>query len=333
MVKVAINGFGRIGRGFFRHAQNDKNIEVVAVNDLTDNATLAHLLKYDSAYGIFDGEVSATENDLVVKGKKIQALSEKDPTKLPWKDLDVDVVVESTGVFRTSELAGQHLTAGAPNVVLSAPAKGDNVNMFVIGANEKDFDKEKDKISSMASCTTNCVTPMAKILNDNFGIEEGLMTTIHAYTNGQRILDLPHNDLRRARAAAVNMIPTTTGAAVATTKVLPELKGKLNGMAVRVPVQVGSITDLTCKLSKTATAEEINSAFEKASTSTHKCLLQYNTDPIVLTDIVGNPHPCIFDAPLTMTLPNGLVKVLGWYDNEYGYSHQLKEFVKIVGKA
>ena len=330
MIRVAINGFGRIGRLVFRAGMKRKGIEFVAINDLTDAKTLAYLLKYDSVHGILDTDIKAKDNSIIVDGKEIKIFSEKEPENLPWKNLKIDVVVESTGIFITKEGAEKHLKAGAKKVLISAPAKGDNpIKTIVIGVNEKDYDRKKDDIISLASCTTNCLAPVVKILNDNFGIEKGFMTTVHAYTNDQNILDLPHKDLRRARAAAMSIIPTTTGAAKAVTLTIPELKGKLDGMAMRVPVADGSITDFVAVLKKEATAEEINKLFRSASEKSLKGILQYTEEPIVSIDIVGNPHSAIFDSELTKTSGN-LVKVVAWYDNEWGYSNRMVDFIKMI---
>lgn len=330
MIRVAINGFGRIGRLVFRAGMKRKGIEFVAINDLTDAKTLAYLLKYDSVHGILDADIKAKGNSIVVNGKEIKIFSEKEPENLPWKKLKIDVVVESTGIFITKEGAEKHLKAGAKKVLISAPAKGDNpIKTIVMGVNEKDYDRKKDDIISLASCTTNCLAPVVKVLNDNFGIEKGFMTTVHAYTNDQKILDLPHKDLRRARAAAMSIIPTTTGAAKAVTLTIPELKGKLDGMAMRVPVADGSITDFVAVLKKEATAEEINKLFRSASEKSLKGILQYTEEPIVSIDIVGNPHSAIFDSELTKTSGN-LVKVVAWYDNEWGYSNRMVDFIKMI---
>jgi len=323
MIRVAINGFGRIGRLTLRALQSNRKAQVVAINDLTDNQTLAHLLKYDSAQGMFKAKISADDTHLKVNSKKIAAFSERDPAKLPWKKLKVDVVIESTGVFRSYEGAEKHLKAGAKKVVISAPGKGDNIPTVVQGIND-DILTKKDKIISNASCTTNCLAPMVKVLDDKFGIESGFMTTVHAYTSDQRIQDAPHRDLRRARAAALNIIPTTTGAATAIGLVLPHLSGKLNGFAMRVPVVTGSIVDLTCIVQKQASVESINRAFKTAAGKTLKGFLHYNTEPIVSSDIVGNTHSCIFDSPLT-DVQGQQVKLVGWYDNEAGYSNRLAD--------
>ena len=328
-VKVAINGFGRIGRLVFRHGFQQKGYDFVAINDLTNPETLAHLLKYDSVHGRFPAEVKAVKGGIKVGRKTIKVLAEPDPEKLPWQKLGVDVVMESTGRFRKREDASKHLTAGARKVMISAPS-GDADIMIVIGVNHKRYNKKKHHIVSTASCTTNCLAPVAKVLNDTFGIQYGLMTTIHAYTNDQRILDFPHKDLRRARAAAVSMIPTTTGAAVAVTKVLPELTGRLDGMAVRVPTSDGSLVDLTVQLMRRATVEEVNAAMKKAATGRLKGVLEYTEDPIVSIDIVGNPHSSIFDAKATMSVGKKMIKVLSWYDNEYGYAARMVDMLKIL---
>ncbi len=330
MIKVAINGFGRIGRLVFRAGINNKNIDFVAVNDLTDAKTLAHLLKYDSVHGILNADIKAKDGSIVVKGKEIKIFSERDPEKLPWKKLNIDIVVESTGIFRTKEGAEKHLKAGAKKVLISAPAKGDNpIKTIVIGVNEKDYDKKNDNVVSLASCTTNCLAPVVKVLNDNFGIEKGFMTTVHASTNDQKILDLPHKDLRRARTTSLSIIPTTTGAAKAVTLTIPELKGKLDGMAMRVPVADGSITDFVAILKKEATAEEINKLFKSVAEHELKGILEYTEEPIVSIDIVGNPHSAIFDSELTKT-SGKLVKVVAWYDNEWGYSCRMVDFIGMM---
>ncbi len=317
-IKVAINGFGRIGRLVFRRGLELGGIDFVAINDLTDAATLAHLLKYDSVHGKFNGEVSVEGDNIIVNGKKYKVSAEKDPANLPWKDLGVDVVVEGTGVFTKAEQMQKHIEAGAKKVLLTAPAKGDIDSTIVLGVND-DMLKPDHKLVSNASCTTNCLAPMVKVLHDNFGVKKGLMTTVHAYTNDQRLLDLPHKDLRRARAAAQAIIPTTTGAAKTVTKAIPELEGRLDGFALRVPVANGSITDFVCELEKDITAEQVNEAMKKAADGPMKNILQYETDPIVSIDIIGNPHSCILDSLSTMAKDN-LVKVVGWYDNEWGYS-------------
>lgn len=329
-VRVGINGFGRIGRLVFREMQKRDGIEVVAINDLTNAKTLAHLLKYDSVHKKFDGEVSAKEDSIVVNGKEIKIYAEKDPANLPWGELNVDIVVESTGVFRKKDQIAKHIEAGAKKVVLTVPAKDEIDNTIVLGVNDDEL-KAEDKIVSNASCTTNCLAPVAKVLNDEFGIVKGLMTTVHAYTNDQKILDLPHSDLRRARSAAVSIIPTTTGAAKAVGKVIPELNGKLNGFAMRVPTPDGSVVDLTAELAKEVTAEEINAAIKKAADGPMKGVLEYTEDPIVSIDIVGNNHSSIFDAGMTMASGN-MVKILSWYDNEYGYSCRVVDLVEKMAK-
>ena len=328
--RVGINGFGRIGRNFFRAAiEQGADLEVVAVNDLTDNKTLAHLLKYDSIMGRFNGEVSYDDEGIIVDGKHIKVLAQRDPADLPWGELGVEVVVESTGFFTDGEKAAAHIAAGAKKVVISAPAK--NVDgTFVMGVNDGDYDPATMNIISNASCTTNCLAPLAKVLHENFGIERGIMTTIHSYTGDQRVLDAPHKDLRRARAAALNMIPTKTGAAQAVALVLPELKGKFDGLAVRVPTPTGSLTDLTFVATKEVSVEAIQAAVKAAAEGELKGVLEYTEDPIVSTDIVGNPHTSIFDASETKVIGN-LVKVLSWYDNEWGYSNALVRLTSLVG--
>ena len=328
-VRVAINGFGRIGRTFFRAAQTEGvGFEIVAINDLTDVKTLAHLLKYDSIMGRFNAEVEVKEGALVVDGKEIKILAERDPQNLPWKDLGVDVVLESTGFFTDGTKAKAHIEAGAKKVILSAPGK--NIDgTFVMGVNDDQYDAANHHIVSNASCTTNCLAPMAKVLNDAFGIKQGLMTTIHAYTADQRLQDAPHSDLRRARAAAVNMVPTSTGAAAAVGIVLPELKGKLDGFAVRVPTITGSITDLTFTTNREVTKEEVNAALKAAAEGPMKGIIKYSEDPIVSKDIEGEGISTIFDAPLTKVIGNQ-VKVIAWYDNEYGYVARLVMFTNKV---
>jgi len=329
-VRVGINGFGRIGRLVFREMQKRDGLEVVGINDLTDAKTLAHLLKYDSVHKKFDGEVSAKEDSIVVNGKEIKIYAEKDPANLPWDELNVDIVVEATGVFRKKALIEKHIEAGAKKVVLTVPAKDEIDNTIVLGVNDDEL-KAEDKIVSNASCTTNCLAPVAKVLNDEFGIVKGLMTTVHAYTNDQKILDLPHSDLRRARSAAVSIIPTTTGAAKAVGKVIPDLNGKLNGMAMRVPTPDGSVVDLTVELEKEVTAEEVNAVMKKAAEGPLKGILEYTEDPIVSVDIVGNNHSSIFDSGMTMASGN-MVKVLSWYDNEWGYSVRVVDLVEKMTK-
>jgi glyceraldehyde 3-phosphate dehydrogenase len=325
MSKIAINGFGRIGRLTFRNLIENDNVEIVAINDLTATDMLAHLLKYDSAHGRFNGTVEHTENSLIVNGKEITVYAQRDPETLPWAELGIDVVIESTGFFRDAEGMGKHIKAGAKKVALSAPASGD-IKTIVLGVNDGELTAD-DTMVSNASCTTNCLSPIAKVLDEKFGIESGFMCTIHAYTSDQRIQDAPHSDKRRARAAAVNMIPTSTGAAKAVALVLPQLKGKLDGYAMRVPTITGSATDLTVTLSKEVTAEEVNAAMKEAAEGPLKGILMYTEDPIVSSDIVGDKHSCIFDAGVTSAKGN-LVKVLGWYDNEAGYSARLANLVE-----
>ena len=334
-VRVGVNGFGRIGRNFYRAARElarqgrGGGVEVVAVNDLTDNRTLAHLLKYDSTFGRLDAEVGYDEQSIIVDGTPIRAGAERDPANLGWGDLGVDIVIESTGRFTDREHAALHLKAGARKVIISAPAKEPDVTI-VLGVNDSSYDPASHDVISNASCTTNCVVPMAKILLDEFGIERGFMTTVHAYTNDQVILDFPHKDLRRARSAAKNIIPTTTGAARAASLAIPELKGKLDGVSLRVPVEDGSLTDLAVVLGREVTVEEVNDAFKQASEGGFKGIVSYSTDPIVSSDIVGDPHSCIFDALSTQANGN-LVKVFGWYDNEWGYSNRLVDLAQIIG--
>lgn len=328
MTKVAINGFGRIGRLAFKALLQKKNIEVVAINDLTDTATLAHLLKYDSIHGRFDGTVEHTSDSFIVNGKTIKVTAERDPAQLPWGDLGVEVVLESTGRFVDEEGSKKHLTAGAKKVVISAPAKG-NIPTVVLGVND-DILTGSEEVMSNASCTTNCLAPVAKVLHDNFGLEKGFITTIHAYTADQNLQDAPHKDLRRARAAAINMVPTSTGAAKAVGLVLPELNGKLDGNAVRVPTPTGSLTDLVCTLSKDVTVEEINAAMKAAAEGPMKGILKYTEDPIVSTDIIGDPHSSIFDAGMTSANGN-MVKVVSWYDNEAGYSNRVADLIEKIG--
>jgi glyceraldehyde 3-phosphate dehydrogenase len=329
-VRVGVNGFGRIGRNFWRALDSlDHDVEIVAVNDLTDTKTLAHLLKYDTILGKLDHEVTAGDGVITIDGKDLKVLSDRDPGALPWGDLGVDIVIESTGHFTSADGAGKHLAGGAKKVVISAPATGEDLTV-VMGVNDSVYDGSQTILSN-ASCTTNCVAPMAKVLNDAFGIEKGLMTTIHAYTNDQVILDFPHKDLRRARAAAQNIIPTSTGAAKATALVLPELKGKLHGYALRVPVMDGSVTDLTVELSRSVTVDEVNDAFKAAATDGPLApYIDYSVDPIVSSDIVGSKASVTFDSPLTLVLGDNLVKVIGWYDNEWGYSNRLADFTALV---
>ena len=326
--RIAINGFGRIGRLTFRNLVQNPDVEVVAINDLTDNQTLAHLLKYDTMHGRFDGSVSSDDTSITVNGKKIAALAVKNPAELPWAAMNVDVVLECTGIFLDKEKAGLHLQAGAKRVILSAPPKGDDVPTFVIGANSDQI-KDNDLIISNASCTTNCLVPMIMVLDKAFGVEQFFMNTIHAYTADQNLQDAPHKDLRRARAAAMNIVPTSTGAAKAVTLVLPHLKGKIAAHSLRVPVATGSITDCVCVIKKTATVEEINAVFEAAAKGHLKGILEYNTDEIVSGDIVRNKHSCIFDSLLTQVNGN-TCRIVGWYDNEAGYSARLAELCASV---
>ena len=328
-VRVGINGFGRIGRNYLRAAKG-QDVEVVAVNDLTDNKSLAHLLKYDSTFGRLDGDVSYDDESITVAGQRIAASAQRDPAQLPWGDLGVDVVIESTGHFTKRDDAALHLKGGAKKVIISAPAKDEDVTI-VMGVNHDKYDPASHDIISNASCTTNSVVPLAKVLLDNFGIEKGFMTTIHAYTNDQVILDFPHKDLRRARSAAVNTIPTSTGAAKAASLVIPELKGKLDGIALRVPVEDGSLTDLAVVLGRDTTVEEINDAYKQAAEGPLQGIIRYSTDPIVSRDIVGDDASCIFDSPLTQANGN-LAKVFGWYDNEWGYSKRLVDLTVLVGQ-
>jgi glyceraldehyde 3-phosphate dehydrogenase len=329
-VRVGINGFGRIGRNFYRAvAASGADIEIVGANDLTDNASLAHLLKYDSILGRYPGEVTATEDEITVDGKSFKAFAFSDPTQLPWADLGADVVLESTGRFTDATKAKVHLDRGAKKVIISAPAKNEDVTV-VMGVNDGDYDPAKHNIISNASCTTNCLGPLAKVLNDAFGIEHGLMTTIHAYTQDQNLQDGPHKDLRRARAAALNIVPTSTGAAKAIGLVLPELKGKLDGYALRVPIPTGSATDLTVTVGRQASVDEIKAAYKAAADGPLKGILTYTEDPIVSSDIVTDPASCIFDAELTKVIGNQ-VKVIGWYDNEWGYSNRIVDLILLVG--
>jgi glyceraldehyde 3-phosphate dehydrogenase len=328
-IKIAINGFGRIGRVTYRALANKPNIEVVAINDLTDSKTLAHLLKYDSVHGIFDGDIHVEGEYIVVNNKKIRIYAEKDPKNLPWRDLGIYIVLESTGLFLDSEKASWHLAAGAKRVILSAPPKGDDIKQVVIGVNDNIIN-ENDKIISNASCTTNCAAPMVKVLEENWGIEQGFLTTTHAYTGDQRLVDTPHKDLRRARAAANSIIPTSTGAAKAITKIFPLLKGNFGGTSLRVPVIDGSITDISVTLKKSVSVEEINNAFKKAANTNLKGILQYSEEPLVSTDIIGNKFSCIFDSELTAVVGQDrkFVKIIGWYDNETGYSNRLVELIE-----
>ncbi|MEG3626094.1 type I glyceraldehyde-3-phosphate dehydrogenase [Streptomyces poriticola] len=331
-IRVGINGFGRIGRNYFRALlEQGADIEIVAVNDLGDTATTAHLLKYDTILGRLPYEVSHTEDTITVGDRTIKVLAERNPAEIPWGELGVDIVIESTGIFTKKADAEKHIAGGAKKVLISAPAKDEDVTI-VMGVNQDQYDPAKHHVISNASCTTNCVAPMAKVLDENFGIVKGLMTTVHAYTNDQRILDFPHKDLRRARAAAENIIPTTTGAAKATALVLPQLKGKLDGIAMRVPVPTGSVTDLVLELGREVTKEEINAAFQKAAEGELKGILYYTEDPIVSSDIVNAPASCTFDSSLTMVQEGRNVKVIGWYDNEWGYSNRLVDLTVFVGE-
>jgi glyceraldehyde 3-phosphate dehydrogenase len=328
--KIGINGFGRIGRNFFRAAKKrGADLDLVAVNDITDAPTLAHLLKYDSVLGNLDAEIKATDEGITVDGNEFLVLAERDPGNLPWKELGVDVVVESTGLFTDREKAEKHLSAGAEKVIISAPAKGEDITI-VLGVNHEQYDPSNHRVISNASCTTNCVVPMASVLEDAFGIDRALMTTCHAYTNDQNLLDLPHKDLRRARAAAINIIPSSTGAAKATYLAIPKLKGRMDGMSFRVPVPDGSVTDLVCILEREVTVEEVNQAFLAAAGGRLEGLLRYTEDPMVSSDVVGDPHSCVFDALSTMAIGN-FVKTIGWYDNEWGYSNRLVELTELVG--
>lgn len=327
-IRIAINGFGRIGRMTFRVLSSRPDFEVVAINDLTDSRTLAHLLKYDSVHRRFPGEVSAGDNAIIVNGKSIPVTQEKDPAGLRWKEFDTDIVIESTGKFLDTKTASLHLAAGAKKVILSAPPNGNDIKTIVPGVNDSFLSKD-DLIVSNASCTTNCAAPMIKVLDDNWGINDGYITTIHSYTGDQRLHDAPHKDLRRARAAAVSMVPTSTGAAKAITKIFPHLEGKLGGCGIRVPVPDGSLTDITCQLKKMPSVEEINAAFKKAAYGELKGILEYTEDPIVSIDIVGNPNSCIYDAEFT-SIVGDMVKVIGWYDNEMGYSNRLVDLAKMM---
>ncbi|MFC7306586.1 type I glyceraldehyde-3-phosphate dehydrogenase [Streptomyces monticola] len=330
-IRVGINGFGRIGRNYFRALlEQGADIEVVAVNDLGDTATTAHLLKYDTILGRLKAEVTHTEDTITVDGHTIKVLSERNPADIPWGQLGVDIVIESTGIFTKKEDAAKHIAGGAKKVLISAPAKDEDITI-VMGVNQDKYDVANHHVISNASCTTNCVAPMAKVLDENFGIVKGLMTTVHAYTNDQRILDFPHKDLRRARAAAENIIPTTTGAAKATALVLPQLKGKLDGIAMRVPVPTGSATDLVVELGREVTKDEVNAAFKKAADGELKGYLYYTEDPIVSSDIVSDPASCTFDSSMTMVQEGKTVKILGWYDNEWGYSNRLVDLTTFVG--
>ena len=331
-IRVGINGFGRIGRNFFRAVQAaNAPIEIVAVNDLGNIKTMAHLLKYDSVLGILPNDIKPVDDGISIDGKVLKVLQQRDPKDLPWASLGVDVVIESTGFFTDRDKAAAHLEAGAPIVIVSAPSAGADAT-FVYGVNHQDFDRSKHKVVSNASCTTNCFVPMVKVLDEAFGVENGLMTTIHAYTGDQQLVDGPHSDLRRARGAAINIIPTGTGAARATSLVLEAMKGKLDGTSLRVPVPTGSITDFVAVLKATPSKDEINAAFKKAADGPLKGVLEYTEAPIVSSDVVTNPHSCVFDSDLTMTMGN-LVKVLGWYDNEWGYSNRLVDLIKHIGSS
>ncbi len=330
-IKVGINGFGRIGRNVFRVITEREGIDVVAINDLADARTLSLLLKYDSVHGKFDGDIEVKEDTIVVKGKEIKLTKEKDPAGLPWTELGVDIAIESTGIFTKKADCAKHLEAGAKKVILSAPSKDQLDATIVMGINENDL-RPEHKIVSNASCTTNCLAPLVKVINDNFQIEKGLMTTIHAYTNDQQVADMMHKDLRRARAAAINIIPTTTGAAKAIGEVIPELKGKLDGMAMRVPVANGSVTDLVVSVKKATGAEEVNSALKAAADNELKGILEYCEDPIVSSDIIDNGHSCILDAMSTSVIDGNLIKVIGWYDNEWGYSNRMVDLVELIAK-
>ena len=333
VVKIGINGFGRIGRAFVRAFKNAKiNAEIVAVNDVTDSKTLAHLLKYDSVFGRFDAEIKLLPDGFSVDGKKVRVVSVRDPAELPWSKLGVDIVLESTGLFTDRDSASKHFKAGARKVLISAPASNPDVTI-VPAVNDSKYDPKTHNIISLASCTTNCVTPVVKVLHENFGIMRGLMSTAHAYTNDQRILDLPHKDLRRARAAALSIIPTTTGATKATTEIFPELKGKINGLAYRVPVPYGSLVDFVAELKKDATSETINNAFKAAAKGPLGRVLEYSEEPLVSVDIIGNPHSCIIDGLSTMVLDGRMAKVLAWYDNEWGYANRLVDMVGIMSRT
>ena len=328
-IKVGINGFGRIGRNILRATLDDKDIEYLAVNDITDANTLAHLLKYDSVLGNLEADVKAEGDEILVGSRRLKVLKVRDPGELPWKSLGVDVVIESTGLFTKRDDAAKHLSAGAKKVIITAPAKGEDLTV-VMGVNDDKYAPDKHHIISNASCTTNCLAPIAKVIHEQFGLTSGIMTTIHSYTNDQRLLDLPHKDLRRARAAALSMIPTTTGAAIAVTRVLPELEGRLDGISVRVPTPNVSLTDLTAVVEKTITADEVNQAFEQAAGSELKGVLQVTHEPLVSIDFRGNPHSSIVDAPFTKVVGNHTVKVLSWYDNEWGFSCRVRDLIKYI---
>lgn len=328
-IKVGINGFGRIGRNIFRAAMKNSDLDFVAVNDITDAKTLAHLLKYDSSLGVLGADVKAGANSVFVNGKEIKVVAERDPANIPWKDLGAEIVVESTGFFTDADKAGKHITAGAKKVIISAPAKGEDITI-VLGVNHDKYDKTKHNIISNASCTTNCLAPVAKVLVDTFGVKRGFMTTVHSYTNDQKTLDAPHTDLRRARSAAVSIIPTSTGAAKAIGLVVPELKGKLDGLAMRVPTPNISVLDLVVELEKDATIEDVNNAMKEAADGKMKGILQYINEPLVSIDFRMNPHSSILDSLLTMALPGGFVKVIAWYDNEWAYSTRVGELIQFI---
>ncbi len=333
-IKVGINGFGRIGRTYLRGAFDNPDIEVLAINDITDTKTLAHLLKYDSVHGIWDKDVKATENSIVVDGKEIRVYQERDPANIPWDTHNIDIVIESTGKFRGRDKAALHLNRNVKKVIISAPAKTPPADItIVLGVNEESYDPNKHHVISNASCTTNCFAPMVKVLHNEFGIVRGAMTTVHSYTNDQRILDFPHKDLRRARTAGVSIIPTTTGAATAIQEVFPELKGKLDAISVRVPTPDGSLTDFVCEVKKSTTVEEVNAAFKKYAEGEMKGILQYTEEPLVSIDIVHNPYSSIFDAGFTKVIDGTIVKTLSWYDNEWGYSMRLVDLTKYVGRS
>jgi len=329
-VKVGINGFGRIGRLVTRAGIKDPGLEFVAVNDITDAKTLAHLFKYDSALGPYHGEVKTVDDGITIDGKTIKIFSERDPANIPWKDVGAEAIVESTGLFRSREAAEKHIQGGAKRVLISAPAKGHD-GTFVKGVNLEQFDKSKHKIISIGSCTTNCLAPIVKVINDSFKIKQAFMTTIHAYTNDQRILDAPHKDLRRARSAALSMIPTTTGAAKAISEVIPDVKGKIDGCAIRVPTPVGSLIDLVADLEKSVSIDDVNAAMKKAADGSMKGVLQYTEDPIVSVDIIANPHSSIFDSLATMKVGDRFIKVFSWYDNEWGFSNRVIDMLKMMG--
>lgn len=333
MIKIAINGFGRIGRPTLKRIiDNHSDLEIVAINDITTPETLAHLLKYDSTYGIYQGEINYTENSLIINNKEIKIFVEKEPEKLPWGKLNIDIVLECTGCFADFKRATRHITAGAKKVIISAPCEEENIPTYIIGVNEKQYNPGIDNIISMASCTTNCLAPIAKIIHENFIIEKALMTTVHAYTNDQRILDLPHKDLRRARAAGLSIIPTTTGAAIAVTQTIPELKGKFHGISLRVPVPVVSICDMVAHIKNQASVKEINSILKTSAENELRGILAYEEKPLVSMDYKGNTNSAIIDAPSTMVIEKNLIKILAWYDNEWGYACRLAEMAEYIGK-